>query len=1444
MAEKYGILKIIDDAFDEYNGSNKTTSKEYYSTIYSYLADVYDFITLWMENNRDNSPDYIDHTIYCTFNTMYKDQVYYSNDIDVLIENLENGKILIKNTHSIGSLNDRYDGKIFRKLFLKLLRSLKSKGTTTFKSKDDCYKKLIEEVENLKNVYYNTTKEIINKLEEIEYLKVQKISIPYGLLKNSNEFAYEVKKAFADMVIKLKNKYVDRDFFNGLQEENQKSGYNEEHPYEEVIYIGRNLNPIINNGKAEINYYRSYENETVITEEKTFKIITEGDNYSEQTIVDPDYFINNKNILANSLKEYEYRPIIDVYISLENSEGLKINSYNGELELYKDETKNSFYSKSKGVFDGDTVIHILPKSTNGVFKNTDNEKNENACLINTEKKEVVCQYGYSDETENGINSTGIVLKLKTGTYKVSVKYRYLVDHNVCYLRIGNKENNHFEHTYTLFENGSPYPIYSSTEYIFSADSDEAFRSKIINNDTTIINGDEGVSRDKFYIGWLFNQYMMSDSINKESKNDLFTTVVFSDGFLVDYLNNYENNISIFLDIFNSIEKTLNSENSDKKSSSRINYFKNYLKKYFYDGILERYRTNKIEDKNTDVKIADYNIEGKKFPVNNVYEKLNGKARNLNGLGTLDFGYYRKNGQNKFVNYKIDYIYISNSSSEFYTGSTYKLELYISTKNLDSAMRTIAKYGSYADSSGSSYLDHMASRYKKFQNTAFQDAVSYITGTGNYEGIGGYEKLKEIILKNYFFAVRINFQELDSNTFEFKKKENEVSSATKELREQFIEIRNDLENEFFYNDDGVCTIDFSFSEDGKYLILNVDTGVQGNNFQDKTSLGNGILYTKRLIQKLKDNIVSKSRSDFNIIRDILFEPQDFYSVLDDRDTSVVITSGMITDSDGSNLEKNDGKLTEINFPEYKYSDLYKDKKTGDYWLDVTNFSTYNDIEALQQIRIVDFYDNSEKYLFNVKGTKSIYITDTKFNIDLNFNTIGKVAKEKGVSYYDGSTIYLDANLIASAEEPIQLVSDDNETINIENENITISSNVDLGDNILYSNGTLVSSNVANNVKLLSNPYYYLDGNNYNIDSTTYYEVKKYLILEPNINSPDIALSEMTALSDNNVSIIIYPTKVKIVDYIISNGNSKFLELPKVFYDKDNNTKEFSYYEAKTKRISLSASNWKATPNLQYNVIFKGRNIYTVDLKFIYLTAEYNKRLLPEIKVSNRKRISSSILKYKAYVRNEIKLITIRANYYAPDIYEISYGIKLSPIIVLSKTYPSSFIYYKNATDVLIRNGLIQHNVGNYSSENTNFNSVKFYANYYITNINGIEFKLWLKDLTIGLTGKSNLFTYLYGEDKVASYDKIKISTGIDEATKMFNVTNPEEGNTTFDLEFDWDALNLYKKSDDYINNIVYNYINTSTELDKHATKEKNDTITDNSVNMKISEPTINLLKKQS
>ena len=462
------------------------------------------------------------------------------------------------------------------------------------------------------------------------------------------------------------------------------------------------------------------------------------------------------------------------------------------------------------------------------------------------------------------------------------------------------------------------------------------------------------------------------SINDELAPRLY--FAFSNGFVVNDMNEYENPNGTIYDIFNNLGKSL--ENSEK------NYFKDFLKNYLYTGIINRYREKTFDDKETSLILNDLNFGRFDNIIPGVDETLSGKGGDIGGLQTIDFDNRTVLGKSEYVRLMFD--------KSYYNPENNKIEIYINKKNLKGTLSKISKFNGISGNKDS-YLNYISDRYNQ---------LKYYDGF-NKENIRFLKKeadIEEILLKEELFAVEPWFWP------ENNQDENWDS-------EFFINNAKKIQKVYFYDDDSYLKEDdllkelsveegdnkqfvrsqrnrnISVNSDEKNLIIYLQNDYI-TNINEKKFLGGGYVNIKKIPQKFKDNKVSKLVDNEYTNKNSYFESEEFSSALDDREITIIHTTPdmFITQTENGFLPSFTGTYLdcekhnkEVKFVK-KHTDLYRKKEFPEFKvgtlhdggefleLECTEFAGYVDIGSLRQIRVMSTESNSQRYLFNVKGIK--------------------------------------------------------------------------------------------------------------------------------------------------------------------------------------------------------------------------------------------------------------------------------------------------------------------------------------------------------------------------------------------------------------------------------------------------------------------------------------------
>lgn len=493
------------------------------------------------------------------------------------------------------------------------------------------------------------------------------------------------------------------------------------------------------------------------------------------------------------------------------------------------------------------------------------------------------------------------------------------------------------------------------------------------------------------------------------RNLYYVQYGFSQGFLVDYQNNYENSNGVLLDMFEVLLKSF----KEKK-----NYLEEYLKRYFYQGIVERYRTRTFSDNTFNLKAVGFD-PSKYFKVlPTVVEKLDGKAGSLRALSTTNTNRARNFGQTEFNRLFFD-------KSEFDIDNNL-LKLYISKDQLSRELQEIGKYSVFDyvnDNETSSYLYSLSLKLKNKKRRASQH-VSYFDDMSDTGQIGAVEtsdkvgrnaakyiekyadEIKREFKKTHFFGARPVFTCSKKNTLDTK-----VIAAVLEQLYKVLQIEVGMDN-----------LDFEFTKSQMILKLKYTYDAKKEKYNKGIyDLGSGYVYISKVDQYFMDNSISNPHgSKILTTEGDSYTSQSFYSLMDDREFEVKHLSDIfLTDTENgfANADLINGNYVAGMFPEFKKTLI---RRRGDkYLLEVTNFSKYNDLNTISQLRVVDKMNNSERYLFNVEGVEVETTTSEQYmlNVDLT-----KPLSEMKVAYAINNTLHINEEAIISSDD-LQLVLQD-------------------------------------------------------------------------------------------------------------------------------------------------------------------------------------------------------------------------------------------------------------------------------------------------------------------------------------------------------------------------------------------------------------------------------------
>lgn len=652
---------------------------------------------------------------------------------------------------------------------------------------------------------------------------------------------------------------------------------------------------------------------------------------------------------------------------------------------------------------------------------------------------------------------------------------------------------------------------------------------------------------------LLNFYT-TDRLNndEEANTTYYITFAFENGFTVDSNNEYEQDGGFLLELFQQVYKSI---------ETNENVLEEYLKKYFYKILVEKYRTKNIIDKETNLKTSDLSATNNYFVFPKVYETLAGKGGKIGNANIIDYDY----NDNSYIKLPFEKSILHNDGV---------IDFYINKVFLTGSLKLLSKYDKIDFDNDINTKSFLYEAYKKNKNTIQLHNSSYINYFDNVDDLGrmGVEeygkdlnkqnakyiklyadKLKKEILKQIFFAVTPKF------------------NPNLKFGEFFKNNVTKIQKEYFYSENQ-DEIDIDVFFEKKYMVLKIKTKVKPNL---DINFGNGVLTIRKTQQKFYDNIVSNLSQTETTTKNSNFKSNEFSSLMDDREISVVATSDTIislTEFGYSNVDYDNTKTFFINgnFPEFKKTTFYK--KNNELWLDCTNFSNYYDLNSISQIRILLTNKNTNRFLFNVdrvvieKNLKKI----KKLEIDI------KTEKELCISYIYDEKLNISNELFGNyKEEELVFKNSSFEFIEIEKESTDDysfnfyfeepSESYIFGDEINFNS----TDGIVEEHKLIINGNF--------LDEFVCNE-KRYLVLKNNHYT-------------NNKLTFNNEIDCQILDVVLNKGNPKRKELGQFVYNSDfNNTPEL--YKKEKEKSFLKVKIENKNINVYNNLLIDKTKIMSV------------------------------------------------------------------------------------------------------------------------------------------------------------------------------------------------------------------------------------------------------------
>ena len=656
----------------------------------------------------------------------------------------------------------------------------------------------------------------------------------------------------------------------------------------------------------------------------------------------------------------------------------------------------------------------------------------------------------------------------------------------------------------------------------------------------------------------------NDNYKKFSTNDVDSKNVlieysFDNGFVVNDNNEYESPNGLIYELFLSALRSI-------VDSSR-NYFMEKLKKYFYDGIVSRYREKKIEDKRTSLVIRDDGLNSNDMMVvPKVYEKLGGKGGSIGSITTLDFDKKTNFDSSEYIRMVFD--------DAYYNTKTNNIELYFDLNYMNGFIKSLSNYRGI-----DGFINNYAMRFNKDANIRQWLLINK-------------KEIEEAILKSLLFAIEPCFWP-DYTSDESWNKNFYVNNAAKlqkvyyynnktyskedellkdlnlsETNKKFVEysvirkqrnISIDFDNDKFIillkNEDRLTIDKELFDENDSYFERNTISNEEYNEkvadyFKklnlEKLYLGSGYINIRKVPQKFKDNGVSELVDCEYVNKNVFNESEEFSSILDDREF-IILHNVNTKVSNGNNVfYDTENNYSDIEFPYelegsvqtipiWKSAKLYKKKHY--FELVCSNFMKKNNIEAIKQIRVMQPTNNKNRYLFNVRSIENRTTEEKGILFDINFKDL----EDYKISYVLNNTLHIPNQSVLSTginEDTLRLSSlPDNEKFDY------------------YSDSSLRIT--YDDEKFPSEEQYVFDDTMYIKSPSNIVEEEELLILAERSKEYKVFTSEYImilepGLETNKLNIADGEyINVQILDFLQVSPGAINVELPQLVYDNEGN-----------------------------------------------------------------------------------------------------------------------------------------------------------------------------------------------------------------------------------------------------------------------------------------------------
>jgi hypothetical protein len=656
----------------------------------------------------------------------------------------------------------------------------------------------------------------------------------------------------------------------------------------------------------------------------------------------------------------------------------------------------------------------------------------------------------------------------------------------------------------------------------------------------------------------------NDNYKKFSTNDVDSKNVlieysFDNGFVVNDNNEYESPNGLIYELFLSALRSI-------VDSSR-NYFMEKLKKYFYDGIVSRYREKKIEDKRTSLVIRDDGLNSNcMMVVPKVYEKLGGKGGSIGSITTLDFDKKTNFDSSEYIRMVFD--------DAYYNTKTNNIELYFDLSYMNGFIKSLSTYRGI-----DGFINNYAMRFDK--DTDIRQWL-----------LINKKEIEEAILKNLLFAIEPCFWP-DYTSDESWNKNFYVNNAAKlqkvyyynnktyskedellkdlnlsETNKKFVEysvirkqrnISIDFDNDKFIillkNEDRLTIDKELFDENDSYFERNTISNEEYNEkvadyFEklnlEKLYLGSGYINVRKVPQKFKDNGVSELVDCEYVNKNVFNESEEFSSILDDREF-IILHNVNTKVSNGNNVfYDTENNYSDIEFPYelegsvqtipiWKSAKLYKKKHY--FELVCSNFMKKNNIEAIKQIRVMQPTNNKNRYLFNVRSIENRTTEEKGILFDINFKNL----EDYKISYVLNNTLHIPNQSVLSTginedtlrlsslpdNEKFDYYSDSSLRITYDDEKFPSEEQYVFGDTMYIKS----PSNIVEEEELLILAE---RSKEYKVFTSEY-----IMILEPGLETNKLNIADGEYIN------------VQILDFLQVSPGAINVELPQLVYDNEGN-----------------------------------------------------------------------------------------------------------------------------------------------------------------------------------------------------------------------------------------------------------------------------------------------------